>query len=132
MPKGRIINSCTVDFQTLYMLIMETQVSKLTPRSISNGTRSYIVKVPKSIFICHNKPGPFWICNMGKGRPLQAPSRSFLNQGTMSVSMWPGHTPQRCPSLFSSAINEPGLFRICNMGKPRPLSTPSRSFSYWI
>ena len=29
-PKGRIINSCTVDYQTVYMLIMETQVSKLT------------------------------------------------------------------------------------------------------
>jgi hypothetical protein len=30
MPKGRIINSCTVDYQTVFMLIMETQVSKLT------------------------------------------------------------------------------------------------------
>src|ERR1700683_4139453 len=29
-PKGRIINSCTVNYQTVYMLIMETQVSKLT------------------------------------------------------------------------------------------------------
>jgi hypothetical protein len=29
-PKGRIINSCTVDYQTVFMLIMETQVSKLT------------------------------------------------------------------------------------------------------
>jgi len=29
-PKGRIINSCTVDHQTVFMLIMETQVSKLT------------------------------------------------------------------------------------------------------
>jgi hypothetical protein len=30
MPKGRIINSCTVDHRTVFMLIMETQVSKLT------------------------------------------------------------------------------------------------------
>jgi hypothetical protein len=30
MPKGRIINSCTVDYWTVFMLIMETQVSKLT------------------------------------------------------------------------------------------------------
>jgi hypothetical protein len=30
MPKGRIINSCAVDHQTVFMLIMETQVSKLT------------------------------------------------------------------------------------------------------
>jgi hypothetical protein len=30
MPKGRTINSCTVDYQTVYMLIMETQISKLT------------------------------------------------------------------------------------------------------
>jgi hypothetical protein len=29
MPKGRIINSCTVDYWTVFMLIMETQVSKL-------------------------------------------------------------------------------------------------------
>jgi Integrase zinc binding domain len=29
-PKGRIINSCTVDYWTAFMLIMETQVSKLT------------------------------------------------------------------------------------------------------
>jgi len=29
-PKGRIINSCTVDYQTVFILIMETQVSKLT------------------------------------------------------------------------------------------------------
>ena len=29
-PKGRIINSCTVDYQTVFMLIMEIQVSKLT------------------------------------------------------------------------------------------------------
>jgi hypothetical protein len=27
-PKGRIINSCTVDYWTVFMLIMETQVSK--------------------------------------------------------------------------------------------------------
>src|SRR5258705_13458378 len=27
--KGRIINSCTVDYRTVFMLIMETQVSKL-------------------------------------------------------------------------------------------------------
>jgi hypothetical protein len=31
-PKGRIINSCTVDYQTVFILIMETQVSKLTPK----------------------------------------------------------------------------------------------------
>jgi hypothetical protein len=29
-PKGRIINSYTVDYQTVFMVIMETQVSKLT------------------------------------------------------------------------------------------------------
>jgi hypothetical protein len=29
-PKGRIINSCTVDHWTVFMLIMKTQVSKLT------------------------------------------------------------------------------------------------------
>jgi len=29
-PKGRIINSCTVNHWTLFMLIMGTQVSKLT------------------------------------------------------------------------------------------------------
>jgi hypothetical protein len=29
-PKARIINSCTVDHWTVFMLIMETQVSKLT------------------------------------------------------------------------------------------------------
>src|SRR5258705_10603550 len=34
MPKGRIINNCTVDYQTVYMLIMETQVSKLTTISL--------------------------------------------------------------------------------------------------
>jgi hypothetical protein len=33
-PKGRIINSCTVDHQTVFMLIMETQVSKLTAGSL--------------------------------------------------------------------------------------------------
>jgi hypothetical protein len=33
-PKGRIINSCTVDHQTVFMLIMETQVSKLTHDSM--------------------------------------------------------------------------------------------------
>jgi hypothetical protein len=31
-PKGRIINSCTVDYRTVFILIMETQVSKLTPK----------------------------------------------------------------------------------------------------
>jgi hypothetical protein len=31
-PKGRIINSCTVDHQTVFMLIMEIQVSKLTAK----------------------------------------------------------------------------------------------------
>ena len=30
-PKGKIINSYTVDYWTVFMLIMETQVSKLTP-----------------------------------------------------------------------------------------------------
>src|ERR1700683_696134 len=34
MPKGRIINSCTVDYWTVYMLIMETQVNKLTASHI--------------------------------------------------------------------------------------------------
>jgi hypothetical protein len=29
-PKGRIINSCTADYRIVFMLIMETQVSKLT------------------------------------------------------------------------------------------------------
>jgi hypothetical protein len=29
-PKGRITNSCTVDYWTVFMLIMETQVSKFT------------------------------------------------------------------------------------------------------
>ena len=32
MPKGRIISSYTVDHQTVFMLIMEIQVSKLTGR----------------------------------------------------------------------------------------------------
>jgi hypothetical protein len=31
-PKGRIINSCTVDYRTVFILIMETQVSKLTSK----------------------------------------------------------------------------------------------------
>jgi hypothetical protein len=36
MPKGRIINSCTVDHWTVFMLIMETQVSKLIAGSLNN------------------------------------------------------------------------------------------------
>jgi len=36
-PKGRIINCCTVDHRTVFMLIMETQVSKLTWSYASNN-----------------------------------------------------------------------------------------------
>ena len=36
-PKGRIINSCTVDYRTVFMLIMETPVSKLTLSSLNHS-----------------------------------------------------------------------------------------------
>jgi len=51
-PKGRIINSCIVDYWTVFMLIMETQVSKLTlshtpeQNSPSGTEQSGVVPIP--------------------------------------------------------------------------------------
>ena len=50
-PKGRIINSCTVDYRTVFILIMETQVSKLT----SKETESMLML--KKDTECHNQLG---------------------------------------------------------------------------
>src|ERR1700683_2793733 len=50
-PKGRIINSCT-DYWTIFMLIIETQVSKLTlthtpeQNSPSRTEQSGVVQIP--------------------------------------------------------------------------------------